>query len=189
MTTAIIIHGWSAEPTSDWFPWLRKELEQLGIKCIIPKMPNTDAPEISEWVAELSSVMQGVGGDIIFVGHSIGCQTIIRYLERTEGTLKADAIFVAGWINQLMLVEDQDAKIARPWLTLPIDWKMVRPHISKSVAIFSEDDPYVPLTEAEVFKRELDSKIIVEKDKGHYSLDTGVDSVPAVLDEILLMLK
>jgi predicted alpha/beta hydrolase family esterase len=34
MKRVIIIHGWEASPESNWFPWLKNELEKKGIRFL-----------------------------------------------------------------------------------------------------------------------------------------------------------
>ena len=76
-----IIHGWDGYPDEGWFPWLRKELELVGFEIVILSMPNPVAPEIGSWVKCLKDGVGEINENTFFVGHSIGCQTIIRYLE------------------------------------------------------------------------------------------------------------
>lgn len=78
---AFIIHGWSGSPGEGWLPWLGRELEQRDFSVVRPAMPSTDAPKINAWVEHLRDIVGFVDAHTYFVGHSIGCQTILRYLE------------------------------------------------------------------------------------------------------------
>ena len=53
------------------------------------------------------------------------------------------------------------------------------------MAIFSDNDPYVPLDNQEEFKGMLNAKIIIEHEKGHFSGSTGTIELPVVLEAIL----
>src|SRR3989338_6312903 len=97
MKTAIIVHGWEGSSQSDWMPWAKAALEQEGIKVVVPDMPHTEAPEISEWVEYLKSIVEAPDKDTYFIGHSIGCQAILRYLETLTAPV-GGAIFVAGGV-------------------------------------------------------------------------------------------
>lgn len=44
-------------------------------------MPNTANPNISEWVSTLDLKVEDLNENTYFIGLSIGCQTIMRYLE------------------------------------------------------------------------------------------------------------
>ena len=60
-------------------------------------------------------------------------------------------------------------------------------HLDHSVAIFSDDDPYVPLDNQDDFRDKLKSKIIIQHKMNHFSGNWGVFELPIVLDELLKM--
>jgi predicted alpha/beta hydrolase family esterase len=51
----------------------------------------------------------------------------------------------------------------------------------KITCIFSDNDPDVPLSDAELFKEKLGAEIIVEHEKGHFDDDAGVKELESVL--------
>lgn len=184
----IIIHGWEGNPTNWWFPWLKSELEKQNFEVIVPAMPETATPHINKWVPYLAQQIEEVNEDLYFVGHSIGCQTILRYLETLSAEKKiGGAVFVAGWIKELTNLEDDDQAraIAKEWLETPLDLNKVKLHLNKSVAIFSDNDPYVSPNEQKVFHDQLDSEIIVEPGKGHFTEELEVMELPVVRNAVL----
>ena len=76
-------------------------------------------------------------------------------------------------------------EIARPWMETLIDFEKVRSHITQAVAIFSDDDPFVPLSQKDLFKKQLGAKIFVEHTKGHFSPADEVTELPIALESIL----
>jgi hypothetical protein len=42
INTCIIIHGTKGSPEGNWFPWLATELNKLGKKVFVPRMPNPE---------------------------------------------------------------------------------------------------------------------------------------------------
>jgi predicted alpha/beta hydrolase family esterase len=183
----IIAHGWDGYPEEGWFPWLKKELEKKGFEVLIPQLPDAANPKIQNWVPALAKAAGTPDKETYFVGHSMGCQTIARFLEKLPaGAEIGGAVFVAGFFKHLTNMEDDDVKeIARHWLTAPIDFKKVRLHLNRSVAIFSDNDPYVPLDNQDDFKSKLGSDIIIEHKQGHFSGSTGTFKVPSVLESVL----
>ena len=77
----VIIHRWSGGPKDDWRPWLKSALEEIGCEVVVPDMPDTEIPVIEKWVAKFVDVVGIPDRHTYFVGHSIGCQAILRYLE------------------------------------------------------------------------------------------------------------
>lgn len=180
----IIVHGWEKGPESDWFPWAKKELEKLGYEVSVPEMPDTDAPKIEAWVSKLQEVAGEVDENTILIGHSIGCQTILRFLERLpEGQMVNKVICAGGWfsLTEEAVPTDEEKEIAKPWLETPINFKKVKKMANSFVAIFSDNDPYVPLENSEIFKEKLGSEVVIEHHQGHFNEEVGITELPILL--------
>jgi uncharacterized protein len=181
-----IIHGWGGSPNEGWLPWLKSELEKDNFEVMVPSMPNTDEPRIEEWVPYLSKITGSIDENTFFVGHSIGCQTILRYLEQLPADERiGGAVFIAGWFSLQNLESDEEREIAKPWIGTKIDFNEVKNKLGKSLAIFSSNDPYVPVENKEIFGKELNSEILELPNKGHFTGEDGVQELPEVLDFIL----
>lgn len=175
----IIVHGWSGNPKSDWLPWLSEQLEAKGFSVIAPAMPNPDEPEMESWVTTLSEAVGTVDNNTYFVGHSIGCQTILRYLE-TVSVPVGGAVFVAGWFS-LENLEDEDARaIAEPWIETPIDITKVKNVLKKSTLIISDNDPYGAFEENKHKFAELGSRIVILPGAEHICEGDGHTEVPEI---------
>ena len=93
-----LIHGWGGSSEGGWFDWLKEEFSKCNIKVYAFDMPNTDNPKIEKWVKYLEENIKDVDEQTYFIGHSIGCQTIMRYLEKLHKHKKiAGCVFVAQW--------------------------------------------------------------------------------------------
>ncbi|MGE5297829.1 MAG: RBBP9/YdeN family alpha/beta hydrolase [Acidobacteriaceae bacterium] len=188
MKRVIIVHGWDGYPEEGWFPWLKSELESRGFEVLVPQMPEADKPRIFNWVPKLAEVVGKPDNETYLVGHSMGCQTIARYLETLPDKEKVGGVvFVAGYFKHLENLEDEEEvrEIAKHWLEAPIDLYKVKNHLPKSVAIFSDDDPFVPLDNQDDFKDKLGSKIVVEHQMNHFSGSRGITKLPAALSGIM----
>lgn len=191
MKRAFIIHGWGGNPKEAWFPWLKKELGKKGFKVKVPQMPDAENPTIKVWTNYLKKIVGKPDEQTYFVGHSIGCQTIIRYLEKLPKKAKVGgAVLVAGFIQLNLDViekeEPESSKIAMPWLKAPINWAKIKSHTKKFISIFSDNDPYVSdLINRKAFKSKLNARIIIEKKKGHMGGDSGIKKLKSVLDSVI----
>ena len=193
----IVVHGWSGDINKGWFPWLKKTLEKQGFSVIMERMPDADQPKIDIWTEHLKNISGNIDEQTYFIGHSIGCQTIIRMLEKHQSEKVGGAVFLAGWFNLKEDTYKEDPKyemktrnIAAPWINTRIDFTKVQSKFSPGTvtAIFSDDDPYVDLNNAEAFKQKLDARILIENGKGHFS-EEEVDSIPILVEEILRISK
>lgn len=184
----IIIHQWCGSPKTDFYPWLKKELEKRNFKVLVPAMPDTNHPKIKPWVTKLKNTIVKPDKNTYLIGHSVGCQTILRYLESlSESTKIGGAIFVAGWFNLTKEVTDDKGqyKIAKPWLKTKINFNKILKHTKKFVALFSSNDPYVPSADSKIFKNKIKAKIIIQKNKGHFTQDDKIKKVPVIIKELI----
>jgi uncharacterized protein len=183
-----IVHGWDDSPDKHWLPWLKKELEKRGFEVIAPQMPNPAVPRIEAWVEHLREVVGKPDKNTYFVGHSIACQTIMRYLQAIDKKI-GGVIFVAGFIHLKGLETEDEWKMAKPWLETPINFPRIRKVADNVVAIFSDNDKFVYVEDSEIFRKELNAKVLIEHDKGHFTKRDGVTEIHAVLNELLGMAK
>ena len=184
----IITHGWDGYPEEGWFPWLKKELEARGFNVFVPQLPEPNEPRINNWVPKLKEVVGKPDEQTYFVGHSMGCQTIARYLEALPNDVKVGGVvFVAGFFKRLTNLEDDGVvrSVSDEWLKTSISLKKVAEHLKASVAIFSDNDPYVPTDNKDDFSNVLGSKIVIEHSKGHFSGSTGTAELPIALEAVL----
>jgi predicted alpha/beta hydrolase family esterase len=188
MTRVFIVHGWGDNPGDHWIPWLKEQLELNGFSVAAPRMPHTDAPVIGEWVSHLKTEVGESGEDVYYVGHSIGCQTIIRHLEELPpGTAVRGAVLVAPWFVLANLSADEEA-IARPWIDTPIDFARVRGRLPELTAFFSTDDPFVPLDNRALFEQRLGAHTHIFEGRKHFGVESGMTTFPELLATTLTAL-
>ncbi len=74
-------------------------------------------------------------------------------------------------------------------MEIPIDAGKIKMLTQNIIAIFSDNDPDASMDDLKLFKQKLNAKIIVERNKWHFSDDASVKELPVVLNEILKMEK
>lgn len=190
MNKIYIVHCWDGTKDDGWYPWLDDKISNGNNEVIRFNMPNTAHPKIEEWVAELDKQVNDLGEKTYFVGHSIGCQTIMRYLERKNIDRIGGMLFVAPWLDLLpeAINDDESYNVAYPWIHTPIDFEKIKRITNKITCIFSNNDYFVSLTQQDVFKK-LNAKIVIVNDKGHISADDGVEELDEIYDELLKMIE
>jgi predicted alpha/beta hydrolase family esterase len=184
MKKVYLIHGWGETSKSlPWFNWLTEELTKKGFFVETFDMPDSENPKIENWVGYLEKKIspEKIDNQTYFVGHSIGCQTILRFIEKLHRHKKiAGCVFVAGWFD-LINLEPEEMEIAHPWINSEIHFGRILDHCNNFLALFSDNDPYVHLDEVEKFKNNLDAKIIIKNNKNHFENET---SIPEILEFI-----
>lgn len=188
MDRVFIIHGWDGYPEEGCFPWLKTELEKAGCAVYAPAMPEPLRPKIDTWVAFLKEQVGTPDEHTYFVGHSMGCQTILRYLETLPENVKiCGAVLLAPWIHLTdeSYETEEDSEIAKPWLQTLIRWDKIKSHSNKFIAIFSDNDPLVPLTDSKIFEEKLGTQTVIEHNKEHFSGSSGIKELPSLLASVL----
>lgn len=181
-----IIHGWEGYSGEGWFPWLKGELEGKGFEVTVPAMPNPADPEIKAWTHHLAQLVGEPDESTYLVGHSIGVQAILRYLESIEGKKVGGVVLVAGFFALVDLGDEEDEAVVRPWLTTSIDCEVVKRATTNITAIFSDNDKWVPLEQNKrMFEERLGAKTVVQHNKGHFSGSDNIKELPIVLEVLL----
>src|SRR5690606_18066848 len=127
-----------------------------------------DGPKIEEWVKYLEDNVKTLNEHTYFVGHSIGAQTIMRFLEKSHKHLKIGGIvLVAPWLD-LIGLESEELKIAHPWINNKINPERVLDHTGNITCIFSTNDPFVSPREWKKFEENFKARIIIKKDFLHF---------------------
>ncbi len=162
-----IIHGREWSPDVGRLYRLRKELDQLDIQAVGLSMPHPDVPTVDDWVQTLQDQIIP-DSDTYIVAHSVGVQTALRWLQiLPEEASIGGLVSVAGWFH-LHGLEDEESKLqARPWLETVLDTEKVKKHCWKVIALFSDNDPWVPLSDSEEFVKRLNAQVIIEHDMDH----------------------
>jgi len=190
MKRVYLVHCWEGTSNDGWYPWIDKELSKYGIEVMRFNMPNTENPKIEEWVTALNSEVNTLDENTYFIGHSIGCQTIMRYLDTKEICQIGGVLFVAPWLDLLpeAVADEESYNTAQPWLNTSINFDKVKQFTNNINCIFSTDDYFVSLEQEKEFKNKLNAKTYLVQGKGHISQDDDVFELQEILDLSLDML-
>ena len=163
----LVVHAFGGSPKKFWYPWLASSLES---HCDVQLLSTRGPPEevaarvedLAEAVANTAAADAGAEPRVLFlIGHSVGCQTIVRFLALQSTTSLlfpsppcsprlrlGGCLCVAAWFA----IVDPWAEIV-PWCTEPIDDAAVRATLGRAGAplrvLLSDNDRYSPDFEAE----------------------------------------
>jgi len=177
MKRVILIHGNGGGTGHDaWFPWLKAELEKLGITCIAPDMPDPVDAKASVWLPYLQDTLHADESTIL-VGHSSGAVAALRYAETHQ---IAGSILVGTYYTD---TGDAHEK-ASGYFDTPWDWEAIRAN-QPWVAIFaSTDDPYIPIAEPRFIRDQLAAEYHEFTDQGHFGIPVAKTEFPELLQAL-----
>jgi hypothetical protein len=181
MTKFFIIHGAYGNPEENWFPWLKKELEEQGHSVFVPKFPTPENQSLENWMKVLKKYEKDIDEDTIFIGHSIGSAFLLSILENISVKVKA-CFLISGFLNKLG--NPKFDKINKTFIDKEFDWSKIKNNCNKFYVFHSDNDPYVPLKEAENLADKLGTKITLIKGAGHFNEAAGYKKFDLLLDYI-----
>lgn len=180
MKRIFIVHGYTGYPEKGWFPWLKAELEKLGLEVSVPAMPNTNDPKFEEWLPHLQKTISSPDEDTYLVGHSLGCPTILRYLESlSDDQVIGGALLVAGFAEPLPHLSKLNSFTEGIW-----NDEKVKNHAKKIAIINSDNDQAVPYFNGEHVRDRFNAELITVHNMGHINEKAGIKEVPFVLDKL-----
>jgi uncharacterized protein len=185
-TNIFIIHGTEGQPSENWFPWLKQELEAKGCNVIVPQFPSPPiiAAKVSEWFDVLKDYEQFINEDTIFIGHSLGGIFTLRILEGLDDPVKA-AVFVGTPIGvKPILYYDRDNSFSG----FDFNWPAIKSKASNITVYHSDDDPYVDLENGRQLASQLGVELSFIPNAGHFNTRAGYTEFKALLDELLTIL-
>lgn len=182
MNLCVIIHGWGGTPNEGWLPWLKTELESRGWEVIAPQMPNANKPQLEEWLEKLDEVVGEPDQNTYFVGHSLGCYTFLKYIERLKPEQKiGGGVMVAGFAGNLK----HNIHVLQKYYETGLNYDKIKLHSGKYIAIASERDDYVHIQSLDEFAEHLGAITVVNNNWEHFSGSEGITELPDALTAIL----
>lgn len=174
-----IIHGTGGEPDSNWFPWLKKELEERGHQVTVPDFPGIEEQSLETWRETFDQYREEIDGETVFVAHSVGPAFVLNLLE--NGVEAKACFFVSGFTGLL------DNRFDEPNRTITdreFDFVKIRENCGYFKLYHGTDDPYVPLEKAKSLSEKLGAELKLIQEAGHFTDTDGYTEFPALLEEI-----
>ena len=178
-TPIYLIHGFTASSKANWFPWLREQLQIDGIEIIIPDMPNTNDPYLLPWLEKIEKVADELNDNTIFIGHSLGCITALRYILKKDIKIKG-IILVSGFMDENPMEIQREG--LSEFVDEDVDIERIKALIPYRVAITALDDDIVPTEATKKMAGKLDAELIELSSGGHFIDRDGYTEFPVLLN-------
>lgn len=185
MKRAVILHGTNADSQSNWFPWLRAELESIGYEVWVPDLPGAERPNLARY----NELLLGRGWDFqdnVLIGHSSGSLAALGLLQALPADVTVDRVYLLGAFTE-RLAEDPSWEALRELFEKPFDFKHIKQKAKEFIFIHADNDPYCPIEQARELQSKLDGEFIVMPGMGHFS--AGLDPRFTKFPELLELIK
>lgn len=180
-----IFHGSYGYPGENWFPWLKTEVEKLGHETIVPTFPTPEGQNLENWLKTFEPYVPQLDEQSILVGHSCGALFALKLLERIN--IKIKAVFdVAG---PVMPMGNQFDEMTASFFTPKPDWEKIKEHVENIFLLYSDNDPYVAISQGETAARDSGANLHKFHNAGHFNAKAGFTKFPELLELIKLNLE
>ena len=181
-----IIHGSYGHPGENWFPWLKKELEELNFEVFVPKFPTPERQNLENWMKVFSEYENKLDENTIMIGHSLGPVFILHILEKINHSIHS-CFFISGSISPVG--DKRFDKIEKEFLKNNFNWEKIKQNCKKFFVFHSDNDPYVPMEKATELVDKLNAELDIIKNAGHFNEDSGYKEFPLLLRKILEVIQ
>ncbi|MCB5187004.1 alpha/beta fold hydrolase [Methylobacillus caricis] len=181
--TIYIIHGYQASPQSHWFPWLKQALEQEGATVHVPELPGPNSPKVQGWLEHLQVNIQQHDKHTFFVGHSLGCITLLQHL-MSQTTPIGGMVLVSGFAEHLSFLPEVD-----PFTASPLDFEHLIKLSRHRVVVAAKDDNIVPYPYSLRLSDRLGAEWELFEEGGHFMEQDGFTEFPAIYDVLMRIMS
>ncbi len=172
-----IFHCWGGGARNCWRGWLADVMKERGAQVIAPDFPNTNEPQLEEWLQAVRKEVPKFDKEWVLVSHSLGGPTILRLLESfSEDEKVGTVIMVATFAKDLGIPEIQS------FVEKEFDFEKIKTKAERFVVINSDNDPFIELEEGKRVADLLGAELVVEHGAGHINEGGGYTSYPRILE-------
>lgn len=172
MNKVIILPAWHNGPENNWYPYLKKKLQEKDYSVVVPELPTmkTDLPDMG---LQLKAIKKLVDKETILIGHSLSCLLTMRLAEMVP---YKKMFLVAGWDFDDLTVEH------RLFWQNKINHAKIKKNVKEIFCFSSDDDPYITAFQGEEMSKRLGGRFILVKGAGHFTRKDGMVAFPQILE-------
>ena len=172
MNNYFIIHGSFGSPFGNWFPYLRKEIENRNLEVYTPDFPiGVGFQNYENWEKLLKVYLDSglINENTIIFAHSIAPVFVCKFLIQNKIKVKR-LVFVCGFNNYFGINDEYDAVNSSMYLE---NLSEVKKYCDDIVCYYSDNDPYVRYEMEKKFADTISDNQVVIKNGGHLNSESG----------------
>lgn len=178
-----LIHGYTASPDSNWFQDFKKNIEKEHIEISILNMPNSQSPKLKEWIDYMENSIKEIDENTIFIGHSLGCVTILNFLSNSNTTKIKGLFLVSGF------VESSPIPALNEFVTPRLNYNYLKQLTPNRISISAVDDDIIPYKYSQTMAERIDAKFTLLKEGKHFIDRDNFTEFPFLINEIKKLLN
>jgi len=182
-TQVYLIHGYTASKTSNWFPSFKKELQSEKVDVIILDMPNSKNPQFNEWIGHIEKSIKNYDENSIFIGHSLGCVTLLNYLNINRLNSVKGLFLVSGFIEETPIPELEQ------FVQSELDFEYIINLTKNRIAISAIDDDIISHEYSQRMADKLNATFILLNEGKHFIDRDNFVNFPFLVNEVKKLIE
>lgn len=178
----LLVHGSFGSPFSNWIPWLRNEIENIGGGIVYtPDFPTgVGYQNYENWSKLLRVYVESniINENTVIFAHSIAPIFICKFLVQNKIKVKR-LVFVCGFNNYFGIDKDYDAVNESMYFDNLVD---IKNYCNDIVCFYSDNDPYVKYEVEKEFADVITENQIVISGGGHLNAESGYTEFKELLE-------
>lgn len=150
-------------PQDNWFPYLERELPKLGITVINKQFPDPVLARQEFWIPFIKEL--GADENTILIGHSSGAIAALRFAEKNK---ILGSILVGAYYTDLGYESEKESG----YFDTPWNWRSIMNNQRFIIQFASVDDPFIPIEEARMIHKNLNTEYHEYEDQKHFGHDS-----------------
>lgn len=189
MKRVFIVHGYGATAANHWFGWLQGQALARGAEAVALTLPDSENPDFAAWQQGLHEAIGMPQADDIFVGHSLGCISLLHYLTAMSPARIGGLVLVSGFVDKLpgfAAIGDfsMDGFIAKA----RVDVARVAAMTADITCVISENDHVVPAALSRGLAERLHARMVSVAQGGHFLGREGFHELPQAWQAVAALL-
>ena len=168
MKTILILHGTLGSPKGNWFQWLKTELEAEDLEVWLPQLPDALQSSLREWANFVhNNCPFEINEETLIVGHSSGA--ILSLILAQQNAAPVGGVIAVSVFHDNSLNWEANSRL----FDIGFDWSAIQQNTKKLLFIHSDNDPYVPLEQAQYVADNCKAEMVIIPNQGHFNLEKG----------------
>jgi leucyl-tRNA synthetase len=191
----IDIHAWGSNSKKHYHDWLHKKLEQNGIEINALDLPNSEKPDLYEWIKAIEAESTDISPNTVITARSLGCWAALKLAEKYKIRKLVLAAPTAPIFEQYKAWSDnadaETVEILKKFVGAEtngnIDFEKVKNNVGEIQVYFSTNDPYINLEKTKDYLKEKLGLVYFTEFKNalHFSDEAGFTKFSELYEEIL----
>lgn len=181
MNHYLLVHGSFGSPFVNWFPYLRKEIENRNLEVYTPDFPTgVGYQNYENWSKLLKTYVDAgiVNENTVIFAHSIAPIFVCKFLVKNKIKVKR-LVFVCG-CNHYLGISDEAYNIVNKSMFFD-NLKDIKNYCDDIVCFYSDNDPYFPYDYEKEFADTITENQIMIPGGGHLNSESGYTEFPELL--------